>query len=582
MRLILILLLFLGFLIQVRAQHQITGTITDEQGAPLVYSNILLLNAEGAFLIGELSDESGHFTIGELPAARYILQITAIGYTDWRQSIDLTSDLELGTLLLTTSSLELEEVTVTAQKAAFERKADRTVVNVSSLPTAAGGNALDLLEKSPTVQVDRVSSNVSLLGQNGVLVFINEKRIRLDGADLLQYLESIPSSNIVSVELINHPPASYDADGTGGVINIILKEYEADGFNGSANVFSGYGIGLKYGGGFVFNVKTGKVNVYGDASVFQNATQQNSTIASNIQFDQGQLIAEQFSNRPATIGNYSGKLGLSYAIHPKTSVDVYGSYARRHWALNAETRTSYLGDISPIQYDLLLGNESNTTDQYNASLRVQQQLADGHHLSGDYDYLAFRMDNPTDYQLQNFADNSQLISQSVFATRKETPLDFHVGRIDYRGRLTSRVELEAGIKATFSQVQNNTALLNAQGEASTDPVFTDQMKLQEGIYAAYLSINGTLGEQYTYTAGLRYEYSDLDLQAAQGDVNRQISRLFPSVSVTKSFSATSRLSLAYRERIARPGFQNLAPAFFFFNPYTVQWDDHPWRNSRKR
>ena len=104
--------------------------------------------------------------------------------------IDLTSDLELGTLLLTTSSLNLEEVTITAQKAAFERKADRTVVNVSSLPTGAGGNALDLLEKSPTVQVDRVSSNVSLLGQAGVLVFINEKRVRLDGADLLHYLEA--------------------------------------------------------------------------------------------------------------------------------------------------------------------------------------------------------------------------------------------------------------------------------------------------------------------------------------------------------------------------------------------------------
>lgn len=182
------------------------------------------------------------------------------------------------------------------------------------------------------MQVDRVSSDVSLLGRNNVLVFINNKRARLDGNELLQYLSSIPAANIVSLELINNPPASYDADGTGGVINIVLKNYEADGFNGSVNLFGGYGQRGKYGGGLLFNYKVGKLNLYGDASTSQDYTFQNSDIVSSIQFDNGLLATDQRSTRPAYLGNYNGKLGLTYSLNTNTSIDVFGSY----WQLLAK------------------------------------------------------------------------------------------------------------------------------------------------------------------------------------------------------------------------------------------------------
>ncbi|MEM8523603.1 MAG: TonB-dependent receptor [Bacteroidota bacterium] len=551
------------------AQHTLQANIQDENGAPLMFANVLLLSETDELIKGEVTDGEGKFITKDIPSGNYTLSISAIGYDDFRQAIELTEDLNLGILTVAQSNIALKEFTVSAQKAAFVRKADRTVVNVASLPTAAGGNALELLEKSPSVRVDRVSSEVSLLGRNGVLVFLNGKRSRLDGNDLMQYLATIPASNIVSLELINNPPASYDADGTGGVINIVLKNYEADGFNGSTNLFGGYGIGAKYGGGLGFNYKSGKLNVYGDASTSQDYTAQNSEIISSIVFNDGLLATNQQSERPVYLGNYNGKLGLSYDLTKRTTLDIFGSYSRRRWEMSATTTTDYQGEISPIQNDRLTGEETNTTNQYNWSARIQHQLENGHTLSADYDYLNFNIINPTDYRLQNFKEIGSELSIEDFKTEKETPFDFHVGRLDYKGSFNEAIHFEAGIKATLSEVENNTSLRNENGTPSSNPLFTDQMDLAEQIYAAYLSVNGQLGESYSFTGGIRYEYSNLELSANQGDIDRQISRLFPSLSLTRNFSEVSRLTISYRERIARPGFQNLAPAFFFLNPYTV-------------
>lgn len=568
MRFQIFMFLFLSSF-SVFAQHTLQGTVKDEKGQALMFANVQLLTAAGDFIKGEVADVNGYFNMTNLASGSYVLGISAIGYQDFRREIQLAEDLILEGLVVEQSSVALDEITVTAQKVAYVRKADRTVVNVGSLPTAAGGNALELLEKSPSVRIDRVSSDVSLLGRNNVVVFINGKRLRLDGNEMLQYLATIPAANIVHFELINNPPASYDADGTGGVINIVLKDFEADGFNGHVNLYSGYGQYGKYGGGLLFNYKSGRVNIYGDAATSQDYTVQDSDIASAIQFDAGLLETVQRSSRPAYLGNYNAKLGVSYAFDDRTAIDVFGSFARRRWTLEASTTTEYISAFSSIQNDLLAGDETNTTNQYNISTHLQRQLKNGHTLSADYDYLNFDIRNPTSYQLSNFDANDQLLDQSSFETKKETPFNFHVGKLDYKGAFSDELQFETGIKAIFSEVENNTDLLSENREPNTESQFTDALDLTEQIYAAYFSLAGSFGNGYTFTGGLRYEYSNLELTSNQGDLDRQISRLFPTLSLTRTFSEVSRLTLAYRERIARPGFQNLAPAFFFLNPYTV-------------
>ncbi|MFK7936071.1 MAG: outer membrane beta-barrel protein [Saprospiraceae bacterium] len=551
------------------AQFQIEGLIQDEQQANIAFANVILLSNEAEFVKGEVADAEGQFYLKNVAAGDYKLTVSAIGFADYEQVISLSADLNLNSISLTTNLVELADVVVTAQKVAYERRADRTVVNVGSLPTAAGGNALELLAKSPSVQLDQMNGNISLLGRADVVVFINEKRARLQGTDLMQYLSSIPAANIELLELINNPPASYDADGTGGIINIVIKNYEADGITGNASIFGGYGERGKYGGTATINYKMGKLNLYADGSTTQDYTFQNSEIKTSIPFTDGLLATDQRSIRPAYLGNYNGKIGLGYVLSPNTTIDIFGAYARRRWALAAETNTDYEGDLSSINNDFLTANETNTYQQYHLSTHLQQRLKNGHSLSADYDYLYFNMVNPASYQLQNFAANGELDSQSNFSTNKETPFDFHVARLDYKGKVGEQINFETGVKMSLANVQNRTAFFDKNGATVAENIFTDQVDLAEQIYAAYLSVDGNLGDKFSFVGGLRYEYSDLALTAERNDVNRQLGRLFPSLSITRNFTDVSRLTLAYRERISRPSFQFLVPSFFFINPYTV-------------
>ncbi|MEM6724898.1 MAG: outer membrane beta-barrel family protein, partial [Bacteroidota bacterium] len=307
----------------------------------------------------------------------------------------------------------------------------------------------------------------------------------------------------------------------------------------------------------------------GDVSTSQDYTNQNSDILSSIQFSDGILSSDQRSLRPAYIGNYQAKLGFAYAFSAHTSVDIFGAFARRRWELEAETTTDYTGDLFNIRRDFLTSDETNTSNQYNFSSRIDHQFANDHKLSFNYDYLNFNIINPTSYTLQNFDATDELISSEAFNSAKETPFDFHVARLDYKGQISEALNFETGLKMTRSNVQNSTGLVNEDGSPDEDNLFTDQILLDEQIYAAYLSFDGQVSDQFSYSGGLRYEHSSLDLQTSETTIDRQLSRLFPSLSASYHFSDVSRLTLAYRERIDRPGFQNLAPAFFFLNAFTV-------------
>ncbi|MEO1435850.1 MAG: outer membrane beta-barrel protein [Bacteroidota bacterium] len=550
-------------------QFTLTGTILNGNQEAVGFSNVLILNEKDVLVKGSVADLHGQFSISNLPEGNYKLKVTAISYQDFEQQLQLDEHLDLHPITLTSDAVALDELTVTAQKVAYTLLPDRTVVNVASLPTAAGGNALELLEKSPSVQLDRINGKIALLGRDDVIVTINGKRTRLDGNDLIQYLSTLPAANIESIELINNPPASFDAEGTGGVINIVIKNYEANGLNGTVNLYTGYGERAKYGGTASFHFKQQQLNVYGDASTSQDYTNQNSDILSSIQFTEGLLGSEQYSLRPAYIGNYHAKLGFAYAFTSKTNIDVFGAFARRRWELEAETATNYSGDLLNIRRDFLTSDETNTSNQYTFSSRINHQFSTDHKLSLDYDYLNFNIVNPTGYTLQNFDATDALISQEAFDSFKETPFDFQVARLDYTGGFLPNWKVETGLKMTLSQVQNNTGLLNATGQLEEDNLFTDQIVLDEQIYAAYVSLDGQLYQRLRFSGGLRYEYSALDLQTKETTIDRQISRLFPSLSLSQQFSEMSRLTLAYRERISRPGFQNLAPAFFFLNAFTV-------------
>ncbi|HYD19922.1 MAG TPA: carboxypeptidase regulatory-like domain-containing protein, partial [Flavipsychrobacter sp.] len=201
----------------------ISGKITDSLLLPL--ENVTVLLAAGAKdmpVKSALSDEKGSFVLQKIKPGTYKLIISMTGFSKWDTTIVISEEknnLNAGNIKLLNLPANLQSITVTAQRPPVERKIDRTVVNADQMVSAAGSTAFDVLERSPGVSVDN-NGVISLKGKNGVTIFVDDKPTYLSGADLENYLRSLPASSIDQIELMTNPPAKYDAAGGAGVINI--------------------------------------------------------------------------------------------------------------------------------------------------------------------------------------------------------------------------------------------------------------------------------------------------------------------------------------------------------------------------
>ncbi|MEL6637605.1 MAG: outer membrane beta-barrel family protein, partial [Bacteroidota bacterium] len=397
-------------------------------------------------------------------------------------------------------------------------------------------------------------------------VAINGKRTRLDAEALVQMLAAMPEGNLQRIELINNPPASYDADGDGGVINLVLIENDERGVNGQLNVFGGYGQRGKYGASGNFNWKRGGLHLFGNFSTDHNHTNQDFELRSRIQYPNQQLDSRQDNRRPAYIGMHSGRIGADLELGAKASWSTFVAGSLRRWDLaNARASTDYFVPFSNIDRIELTSQEINNTDHYMVSNHFTYRFNTDQKLSVDYDYLSYFIDNPTNYQSLTFRAGET--ESSRFESTKETPLRFHVARVDYEAPWGGSVRWQAGAKATLADLANDTRLSYLSPVAFDDPLFTDRITMREDILAAYLSAEGNWSPRWGFRAGLRFEYSNSVLDSDRDGplIDRDLSRLFPSLSINYQLGETNKLTLSYNERINRPSFQTLAPAFYFFD-----------------
>jgi hypothetical protein len=270
MRVILSIITFLVLSIvgtQSKAQGSISGTVLkpDKQKADAAIVN--LLRAKDSVLVkAVITDSIGQFeflitkpgtyiiSVGFQGAAKYYTK--PIGLVNADQSIKL-DQIQLNAKTATT----LDEVTVTSKLPFVEKKIDRTVINPDALIANAGTNALEVLEKSPGIQVD-INGNISLRGKQGVMVFIDDKPTYLSSADLANYLRSLPSSSLATIEIMTNPPAKYDAAGNAGIINIKLKRTKTKGVNGGFNASYGQGVYARSNNSFNLNYRVNKINFF--------------------------------------------------------------------------------------------------------------------------------------------------------------------------------------------------------------------------------------------------------------------------------------------------------------------------------
>ncbi len=567
--------------IPLQAQNQVSGTLKDTGGQPIAAANVLLLSAaDSALVYSLLSGDQGEFRFSDFPAGRYLLGFYMVGFEkayspafDVRQG---ASEVALGIMVLQESSAMLEEVSIVAKRPFLEQKIDRTVINVANSITNAGGNALQVLQRSPGVQVNTLAKSISLAGKQGVVVMINGKISRLPPEAVVDMLAGMSADNIDHIELIHTPPANFDADGNAGIINIVLKKNEDQGLSGGYSANAGYGFGPKYGATGYLNYHRRKASWYAG---YEHVFDLNPQVFTNyrvVQQNQQFLETDTYSDRPHTpTTTQNARLGADFQLSPKTVLGVLGTFFDRNWYMEAVNHVRYATNGQTDARLKMPNSETNHSRSLGGNINLAQQFGKSSSVNIDLDYVGYQINNPSDYDVQSV--DAQGMENSLYQLRisKKTPIRVGVAKADYTTGIGKNGKLETGVKLTMLRFENDVqvdSLPGQQQEWILLKYFTSLFKLREEVVGAYFTYSTKINTKTELKAGLRYEYTSTNLGSVEQPnlVDRKYGSWFPSVFLTHHISEKQQLNLSYSRRISRPLIRHLAPWLIFSDPTTLE------------
>ncbi len=554
------------------AQRTLTGTVMDADEQPLEFANVLLLKAADSLLVrGAVTNEAGVFLFENVQPGSYLVSANMVGFgTTYSEAIPITdaADLILDPIVLS-KGLTMDEIEIVADKPLYEQKVDRLIVNVESSVVSAGATALEVLERSPGVLVDRFNSSISLLGKNGVQVMINDKITYMPISTLIQFLEGMPADNIKTIELITTPPANLDAEGNAGYINIVVKKRTDEGLNGSYSLSYGYGRGHVSNDNLALNFRRGRVNLFGNYSFSLNQREQLFASSTTYRTENVLENSQTSTDREPTQRNHNVRLGVDYQVSPKTLIGGLFSAFDNKWTMDALNVNNISRNNSLLIRNAIENEERNQQQNLSGNLNLKHQFTPASSLSFDLDYLAYRNENPTDYENRITDGSNQFLGQQLIRSDKETPIHIFVTSTDFEKSWGDKFHLMAGGKIIQSRFDNDVTVDIQEGNQPwmTDPQLTNFSELDENIYAGYVSTDFPLGPNTQAQVGLRYEFTDSKLDSREEGilVDREFGRLFPTVYLNHTFNDNWSANLSYARRITRPTFRDMAPFVYFID-----------------
>ncbi|GAA4455843.1 outer membrane beta-barrel family protein [Nibrella saemangeumensis] len=553
------------------AQHRVQGSVKDPTGKDLPFVSIALLHAKDSSLAkGAVTTEQGSYRFENVPNGRYVIAASSVAYQKQKSGVfDVAADVTVPALTLTEASRTLNEVTVNAQKPLYEQQIDRMVINVQSSIMAAGSTALDVLERSPGVTVDRSNKVLSMNGKQGVMVMLNGKLSRIPLTSLIQMLGSMNAGNIEKIELITTPPAQYDAEGNAGLINIVTKRSPDLGTNGSWSANFGYGRWERAGMSGNINRRTEKLSLFADYS-----GQMNHVIRL---YDSYRLISQPVPVRTdITIRRderdwiHNGQAGLEWNLSRRTSfsslLTLYNFQSNQYCSNTA----SVTREGQPFTQTYIDDDELNDTWVYTGNVNLRHTLKKGE-ISADIDFIRFFNNNPHRYQFDTDYLQEGRTTSELVRNEKRTPIRLWVAKADYSLNLNEAFKLSLGAKSTLAHFDNKIRFENLRENSwLIDSSLSQHVQMNETIWAGYVNLNGKLTPKDVVQAGLRYEHTQTDLRTIEGTplVYRNYGNWFPTVYWMRTLSPSSSFRLAYSQRISRPSFGQLAPFLYFVDPTT--------------
>ena len=573
-RLLSIFLILFFYSLDVQSQTVITGTVVEQSGAPLPGANVLLLQpSDSVFVKGTVTDDSGYYELNNIDPGRYLLSVTMIGFQRYVSAPFATNQppIHFETITLQASLEEMDEVNVTARRPLFEQKIDRLVVNVQRSITSSGSSVLQVLEKSPGIQVNRQSNTLSMGGKTGVRVMINDKFVQLPIDAVVQMLDGMSAANIDQIELITTPPARYEAEGDAGIIHIKMTQFTELGTTGMIGGNLGYNQAETLGGNVNISRRGNKLAMYLDYSIHYDRTENNWINKRFLLTDgfMGEISSDNIRS-PAT-GVQNARAGMEVQISSKTTAGLLLTGYQRLWdTRDLSDNYARFSPTSSLSTEMSV-RETNRWRNGLVNVSLDHTFDENKTLNVDVDYLYFKNDNPSLYENRFIEGDRTLLNREEIDVTKETPINIRVSKLDYRQALSDVFTLETGVKGSLSEFSNRVGVSDlVENVWVENDTFTQDADLSEKTAAGYLSGNWTPAENLRINAGLRFEYTDRFLSTPEtpGLVDVQDGYLFPSLFIQKNMQNEKSVGFSYARRITRPTFNDLAPFVFFVDPKT--------------
>ena len=462
---------------------------------------------------------------------------------------------DIGNIPLDLDVSVLDEVEVRAERTQVEIRLDKKIYNVGQDITVKGGNVSDVLANIPSIDVD-FDGNISLRGNSNVRILINGKPSGLVGLSGPQGLRSLPSESIEKVEVVTSPSARYSAEGTAGILNIILKKQNLLGFNGNFNV--NLGIPKNEGINGTLNVRNEKLNLFGTVNL--SNSENSGTFFSETNYTRQDLTIEETNDSDYENKNIFFNLGSEYYFDDNTSLTISGFYKKGD---DSSFLTNLVNDISRGSISSTnnrLRDETEMDESFEYALDFYKDYdRDGQTLSARISYEESEDDGIED--IEDFS-TFPIVSESIF--EKVSNIDFQkrlLGQVDFIYPIDKNTEFEFGYRGNFLERETDYDVSFLSGsDFISDPGLSNVFNYKESVNSVYTQF-GKKFDKLSALFGLRYENSrqEIDQRTTNQFEIKKYSDLFPTLNLAYEFSGQESLTFGYSKRVRRPRGWNINP-----------------------
>ena len=549
-----------------RDSFVVSGNILEKESQlSIEYATVAFFSTtENKIIGGGITDSEGNFSI-EIPKGIYDISFEYFSLmTVIKPNYNLDQNTDFGVIQLEADFQTLEVVDLIAEKTSVEIKLDKKIYNVGKDLTVRGGSVSDVLDNVPSVSVD-IEGNVALRGNQNVRILINGKPSGLVGLNSTDALRQLPADAIEKVEIITSPSARYDAEGTAGILNIILRRSKLLGLNGAVILNAGYPDQLGSSGNI--NFRTGNVNIFNNSGYSYRNSPGNSTTKTeffNSEYDEAGVLIQDapntFRNEYRTFERirkgFNSNTGIEWYINPTTSLTTAflirksdNSNETFNRAETLDASKTLIGES--LRYDPEL--ETDQTTQFSINFDKQFHGNSDHRLTAD-----FQVENSTE------DENSIIYNNSLAAERVQTIEDQRriLFKTDFTLPIGEQSRFEAGYNGRFTKNTTDYKLEFAENDNFVlDTDVSNTLIYKEDVNAFYSQYGSKLKDKFSFLLGLRLEATQITIQQLSSNdySNNNYVGLFPTVNLGYEFSETQSLTLGYNRRISRPGSWYLNP-----------------------